>query len=101
MNLLTDKLSMDDYQLNRARIEIMRNLNLGVEKALQGEADHTHVILLRLDGIWTAFMGQPLGHLAQRDTTLITAAQHHRIGSPYILTDAGRQLTGLTTGEPA
>ena len=35
MNLLTDKLSMNDYQLNRARAEIMHNLNLGVEKALR------------------------------------------------------------------
>lgn len=101
MNLLTDKLSMDDYQLNQARAEILRCLEDGVTKGLQGDFDHTQVIQLRLDGIWSAFIVHPLGYLAERARALIEAAKRHHLGAPYILTDPVRLLAGLTTGEPA
>ena len=101
MNLLTDELSMTAADLDTARTAIVRSLKRGVEKALHGDFDQTHVIQFHLNGIWFAFTGHPLGPLAQRANVLIDAAKHHHLGTPYILTDTGRKLAGLNEGEAA
>lgn len=101
MNLLTDDLSMSTTDLDTARTAIMRSLKRGVEKALQGDFDQAHIIQFHLNGIWFAFSGHPLAHLAQRANVLIDAAKHHYLRTPYILTDTARKLAGLNAGEAA